>query len=59
MTLVRICSPHFVAGILVSRRRVIEAAPIVRYMVGWSSERVIAYCKRKHWTAKRIKETPA
>lgn len=40
MVLVRIEAPHFVAGIVFDRRRVVEAAPIVRYMRGWLAERV-------------------
>lgn len=28
---------------------VIRAAPIIRYMVGWTLERVEDYCKKKGW----------
>lgn len=50
MTL-RIEAPHFVAGaVFDTHRRVCsEAAPIIRYMIGWSPERTITYVKRKNW----------
>ena len=44
MRLLRIVAQHFVAGIDGSR-----CAPIVKYMSTWSTERVIAYCRSKHW----------
>lgn len=31
--------------------RVEEAAPILHYMLGWSRERVLDYCRRKGWEA--------
>ena len=49
--LIRIVAPYFVAGIVLEEGVVIEAAPIVRYMMGWSGMRVRSYAKRKHWTA--------
>ena len=42
-------APHFYAGIVLRRDRVIEAADIVRYMRGWSRERVRNYCQSKGW----------
>ena len=52
--LARIVAPHFVAGIVVHDGRVTEAAPIVRYMVGWSPRRVLAYVDRKGWSVARV-----
>lgn len=49
-TLVRIVAPHFVAGIEAENGRVIIAAPILRYMLGWSGKRVASYCAKKGWT---------
>lgn len=53
-TLARIEAPHFVAGIVARNGRVAEAAPIVRYMVGWNGQRVADYCRRKRWTCARV-----
>jgi len=44
----RIKAPHFVAG-LTFGGVVTKAAPILRYMLGWSRGEVIAYCNRKGW----------
>ena len=43
--MIRIIAPHFVAGIIPGER----AAPILRYMMGWSEARIIAYCRTKGW----------
>ena len=51
---VRITAPHFVAGLVFQRQRVIEAAPILRYMIGWASGQMIRYCKGKRWTWERV-----
>lgn len=48
LSLIRITAPYLVAGFEfdgVVRR----AAPIIRYMTGWSQERVAAYATRKGW----------
>lgn len=50
MVLLRIMAPHFVAGIEVDGGRVVRAAPIVRYMVGWDGPRFHHYCRKKGWT---------
>lgn len=42
-------APHFYAGIVLRKDRVSEAAPIVKYMLGWNAERVLEYCQRKKW----------
>ena len=44
--MLRISAPHFVAGIV----RGGPAAPIIRYMKGWTFARIKAYCDRKRWT---------
>lgn len=48
--LVRIVAPHFVAG-LETDGTVRRAAPIIRYMVGWTDDKVRDYVKKKGWTA--------
>jgi hypothetical protein len=42
-------APHFYAGIVLHDDKVIVAADIVRYMRGWSRDKVRAYCKNKGW----------
>lgn len=55
-TLARIVAPHFVCGIVINNGRVVEAAPIVRYMLGWNPHRVLAYTLRKGWTITSLPE---
>jgi hypothetical protein len=40
----------FVAGIVLWDDRVVEAAPIVRWMRGLSRQAVREHCERKGWT---------
>lgn len=47
--LCRILSGHFTCGVVFLNDQVIEAAPIVRYMMGWTFGRVRRYCEVKHW----------
>jgi hypothetical protein len=47
--LAQILAPHFSAGVVLWDDKVVETAPIVRYMRGWSRERVRNYCKKKDW----------
>lgn len=54
--LIRIVAPHFVAGLLVDNGRVVVAAPILRYMIGWTGRQVGAYCAQKRWTWERLSE---
>lgn len=63
--LIRIEAPHFVAGIeidgatgrydcddkLVSIHR---CAPIVKYMKGWSTARIMRYCRVKRWKCRMV-----
>jgi hypothetical protein len=44
----------FCAGLVLRNDVVIEAAPIIRYMKGWSRSRVRAYCQEKGWIAKIV-----
>jgi hypothetical protein len=48
-TLAEIDAPHFHCGIVLQDNRVVEAAPIVRYMRKWTRERVRDYCIQKGW----------
>lgn len=48
--LAQIKAPHFCAGIILTGGVVTEAAPIVKYMIGWDRKKVRAYCDKKGWT---------
>lgn len=52
--LVQLYAPHFCAGLVVQEQRVTDAAPIVRYMLGWSASRVLNYCRQKGWRTKVV-----
>lgn len=52
--LARIEAPHFVCGIVLRGSAVVEAAPIVRYMIGWQARKVRSYCDGKGWRIARV-----
>lgn len=47
--LAQIRGTGFTAGIVLFDDKVVETAPIVRYMKRWSRERVRTYCAGKGW----------
>jgi hypothetical protein len=47
--LAAIDAPHFYCGIVLWDDRVVEAAPIVKYMHKWRRDRVRDYCAGKNW----------
>lgn len=49
MQLYQIRAPHFTAGLEVSCGIVTRAAPIVKYMMYWTPERVLSYCRKRQW----------
>lgn len=49
MVLFRIDSLYFCAGGEIIGEKVSLAAPIIKYMVGWSQDRLIDYCHKKKW----------
>jgi hypothetical protein len=53
-TLVQITAPHFCAGIVVEGV-VRDAAPIVKYMRGWTLDKVTSYCAQRHWQVQACK----
>jgi hypothetical protein len=55
-TLAQIDAPHFHAGIVLQADRVVEAAPIVKYMKGWTRERVRKYCNNRGWKVSVVHE---
>lgn len=50
--LYRISSNYFVAGYDIETGNI---APIIRYMQGWSLERIKEYCQKKGWILEVIK----
>jgi len=46
--LIRITSPYFCCGVVLNDR-IVNCAPIVRYMMGWSAEHFYDYCMSKRW----------
>jgi hypothetical protein len=51
-------APHFYAGVVLRHGRVIETAPIVRFMMHWSVDRVCDYCLTKGWRADVVSGPP-
>lgn len=51
--LYQITSDYFCAGVVVEDR-VTVTAPILHYMLGWTLDRVKAYCFKKGFTISRI-----
>lgn len=47
--LLRITSSYFCAGVVLADGVAVRAAPIVRYMLGWSDSSVRRYCHNKGW----------
>jgi hypothetical protein len=46
----------FTAGLVLWDNKVVEAAPIVRYMKGWSRDRARSYCESKGWKVTVVHE---
>lgn len=43
-------APHFNAAVVLDDNGVVvRAAPILKYMLGWTAARVVRYCFRKGW----------
>ena len=51
-------APHFYAGIVLWNDKVIEAAPILKYMKKdkWTRDKVRDYCKQKGWRVSVVHE---
>ena len=60
--MMQITAPHFCAGLVLAADitddtdniRVVRTAPILKYMTGWTQQRVRAYCASKRWTVEHI-----
>jgi hypothetical protein len=51
--MIRIEAPYFVAGVDGER-----VAPIIKYMKGWSADKIVEYCNKKNWKYIIINELP-
>ena len=49
-------SGYFFAGVVLERDRVINAAPIIKYMVGWTEAGVRGYANKRGWACGRVIE---
>jgi hypothetical protein len=58
-SLLAIDAPHFYCGVILCNDRVIRAAPIVRYMRGWTADRLRRYCQRRGWQVIETKRRKA
>jgi hypothetical protein len=50
ITITSDANPAFCAGVVLRDGAVIRAAPIVRYMTGWTEDGVSAYAARRGWS---------
>ena len=48
-SLLAIDAPYFYCGVIVRSGRVIKTAPIVRYTLGWTAQRLHQYCHGRGW----------
>jgi len=51
----RITAPHFCAGILIWNDVVMDAAPIVRWMKGYSTSWINRHCTIKGWSVEYVR----
>jgi hypothetical protein len=55
--LVRVSCRFFVAGLEIDYEGfVVREAPILHFMHNWYWKRVYAYCARKGWVVRRVRE---
>lgn len=47
-------SDNFCAGIIVSREKVVRAAPILYWMMGKHIRYIETYCQKKKWIFKKV-----
>lgn len=46
----------FTAGIVLWNDKVVETAPILGYMKGWTRDRVREYCERRNWSVRVVQQ---
>lgn len=54
MELIRLVSHFFVAGVIATDGRVVQAAPIVKYSVGWTTHQLYAYAMKRGWSMELV-----
>ena len=47
--LLQVKNNYLCAGLVIENEVVVEAAPILKYMIGWTCSRVMGYCTYKNW----------
>lgn len=52
--LAQISAPDFVAGLVLVDDKVTKAAPILRFMRGWSRDAVRSHCQFKAWDVRVV-----
>lgn len=52
--LYQIQSSYFTAGCVSENEKIIVAAPIIKYMIGWTEKEMIQYCQKKNWQTIKI-----
>jgi hypothetical protein len=57
--LAQVSAPHFVAGIVLCDDKVTKAAPILRFMRGWSRDRVRSHCHENNWDIRVVWQRPS
>ncbi len=52
--LLAIDAPHFFCGVVLREDRVVQTAPIVRYMLAWQAQHLKRYCHERGWRVEVI-----
>jgi len=47
--MIRITAPHFCAGAIFRHGKIVEAAPIIKWMIGRSVADMRRYCEQMAW----------
>jgi len=56
--LAQIKTPYFTAGLVLVEDVVTEAAPILKFMIGWGRAGVRGYCRGHGWEVKIVQQQP-
>lgn len=56
MSLYQVDANHYVAGLVVDRGRIVQAAPILRWTVGRDMQRVQAYLTKRGYRVDLVQE---
>lgn len=53
-TMLQVTAPYFCAGAKVRGQKIVSAAPIIKYMIGWTVNKAQQYATSKGWQARII-----